>query len=148
MNEGQKINISFLHFDIGCTGPTDTVFGCGLFRANRNSCANDWLQIEDKIFCGEIPTPFSIITNKNSVNVRLKTSTVDTRTGFLAIWSASDDPTTKRFKGTKGGKGKKGSQGNLDGRRNKVTKGKKGSRENLDRRRKKGAEGKKGAKRG
>ena len=153
MDEGQRINITFLHFDIGCTGSTDTVFACGLFKVNQNSCTNDWLQVEDNKLCGEIPTPFSIITNKNNVNIRLKTSTIDTRTGFLAIWSASNDPTakaslhltpsigSKRFKGTKATKGGRGKKGGI-GKKN--TRGNLGSRG----RGKKGTGKKKGARRG
>ena len=154
MDEAQRINITFLHLDIGCTGSNL----CGLYRVNRNSCGNDWLQIEEKKFCGEIRTPFSIITNKNTANVQLMTSTIDTRTGFLAIWSAaSNEPNTRtlphlnhsfgskgtnRLKGAKGSRGRKGTRGNLRGR------GKKGARRKNGARAENSARGKKGARRG
>ena len=57
------------------------------------------MEIEDEKYCGEIgtsteiSTPFSIITNTNSVNLRFITSSSDTRTGFLAIWSQYNIPT-------------------------------------------------------
>ena len=81
------INMTFLHFDIDIYG---------------SSCRYDWLEIEDVKYCGEkgtsseIPTPFSIITTTNSVNLRFITSSSDTRTGFLAIWSATTEPPTTR----------------------------------------------------
>ena len=85
MDDGKRINITFLHFDI-----------------EYDVCSKDWLEIEGKKYCGEkgtsseIQTPFSIITNTNSVNLRFISSSHDThstdktRTGFLAIWSEYD----------------------------------------------------------
>ena len=58
------------------------------------------MKIEGEKYCGEIgtsseiSTPFSIITNTNYV--RFITSSVNTRTGFLAIWSATTEPPTTR----------------------------------------------------
>ena len=60
------------------------------------------MEIDSEKYCGgigtssEIPTPFSIITNTNTVDLRFITSRYgpsSTRTGFLAIWSPYDIPT-------------------------------------------------------
>ena len=57
------------------------------------------MEIEGEKYCGEkgtsseIPTPFSIITNTNDVNLRFHSDGSETRTGFLAIWSQYDIPT-------------------------------------------------------
>ena len=83
MDEGKRINITFLHFDIEHDG----------------TCSKDWVEIEGEKYCGEkgtsseIQTPFSIITNTNSVNLRFISSSYDTLTGFLAIWSQYETPT-------------------------------------------------------
>ena len=86
MDEGLRINITFLLFDI------DKSFSTG-------TC-NDWLQIEDEKYCGEkgtsteISTPFTIITNSNSVDVTFRSNDYDgSEAGFLAIWSQYNIPT-------------------------------------------------------
>ena len=51
------------------------------------------MEIEGVKYCGEIgtlwekSTPFSVITSTNEVDLILRTNTIYTRTGFLAIWS-------------------------------------------------------------
>ena len=72
------INITFLHFDIDY----------------HSTCIWDWVEIEGEKYCGQ-RTPFSIITNTNSINLRFITSgsSDKTCTGFLAIWSQYETPT-------------------------------------------------------
>ena len=60
------------------------------------------MEIEGDKYCGEIgtpteiPTPFSVITNTNDVNLIFHSDGSSTRTGFLAIWSATTEPPTTR----------------------------------------------------
>ena len=76
VNEGQRINITVLDFDIYTWG---------------SSC-RDWLEIEAVQYCGEIPTPFTIITNTNSVTMTFKSDDTVRGTGFLAVWTLLDIP--------------------------------------------------------
>ena len=76
------INITFLHFNI---------------EGYSSSCRYDWLQIDGySRGCGEVPTPFTIITNTNNVDIIFHSDDIGTRTGFLAIWSATTEPPTTR----------------------------------------------------
>ena len=43
-----------------------------------------------------IATPFTIITNTNNVDITFSSDSIVTRTGFLAIWSATTEPPTTR----------------------------------------------------
>ena len=86
MDEGLRINITFLLFDIDKSTSTGTCY--------------HWLQIEDEKYCGEkgtsteISTPFTIITNSNSVDVTFRSDNYDvSNAGFLAIWSQYNFPT-------------------------------------------------------
>ena len=54
------------------------------------------MEIENTRYSGEISTPFTIITNTNDVNMRFRSDGSETRTGFLAIWSATTEPPTTR----------------------------------------------------
>ena len=78
VDAGLRINITFLHFDI----------------EDYSTCRYDWLQIEGEKYCGEWTTPFTIITNTNNVDVTFISDRSETRTGFLAIWSATTEPPT------------------------------------------------------
>ena len=86
VDEGKRIRITFLNFDIHTFD----------FECDFCDCDFDWLEIENVKYCGEmgtsseIPTPFTIITNSNSVNVRFRSDNFDNGLpGFLAIWSSS-----------------------------------------------------------
>ena len=77
VEEGQRINITVLHFNIRF----------------QSTCKWDWLEIEDEKYCGEIgtsseiSTPFTIITNTNSVNVTFGSDNFNNGLpGFLAVW--------------------------------------------------------------
>ena len=50
------------------------------------------MELENEKYCGEIPTPFTIITNTNNVNLRFTSDGSVTPTGFLAVWTASTEP--------------------------------------------------------
>ena len=94
VDEGLRINITFLHFDIPPQfSPCSDDCTCGV----------DWLQIDNEKYCGkiktpsEISTPFSIVTNANSIDVTFRSDNFDGfNAGFLAIWSATTEPPTTR----------------------------------------------------
>ena len=52
------------------------------------------MEVEDEKFCGEILTPFTIITNSNTVNVMFKTDSSETFGGFLAVWTPTNEVAT------------------------------------------------------
>ena len=86
VDEGQRIIITFPHFDIELNEEF-----CG-----GSACECDWLEIEGEKYCGELSTPWSIITNMNTVNIKFISDYSVPRTGFLAIWSATSEPPTTR----------------------------------------------------
>ena len=55
------------------------------------------MEIEGEEYCGEIGTPFTIITNTNNVNLIFQSGGGDQHTGFLAIWSPFDIPKCNSF---------------------------------------------------
>ena len=70
VDEGQRINITFLHF-------------------STETCC-DFVVIENerlKTYSGYQNTPFTIITNTNNVDVTFSSDNKYALTGFLAIWS-------------------------------------------------------------
>ena len=82
---GQRINVTFLHFDIE------------LYEQyyDGTACSCDWLEIEGEKYCEEIPTPFTTITNTNNVDIKLISDYYDAgNRGYLAIWSATTEPPT------------------------------------------------------
>ena len=87
MDEGQRINITFLHFDIYYQLSYFDIY----YRSTYRSCLWGWLEIEGVKYCGEILTPFSIITSTNTVNLIFKSqSRYETSSGFVAIWPQYD----------------------------------------------------------
>ena len=84
MDEGKRIQIFFLQFEIG------------LYEEDCDSsaCECDWLEIEGEQFCGE-KQPFIMVTNTNTVDIRFISNDFDaSNLGFMAIWSATTDPPT------------------------------------------------------
>ena len=76
VDEGQRINITFLHF-------------------STETCC-DFVVIENerlKTYSGYQNTPFTIITNTNNVDVTFSSDNKYALTGFLAIWSQYNIPT-------------------------------------------------------
>ena len=69
--EEERINITFLHFHV----------------ESHSMCSYDWFEIYDDKYCGEIETPWTIITNSSTVDIRFTTDNIVTRSGFLAVWS-------------------------------------------------------------
>ena len=79
MDEGQRIQIIFLHFDIELDETE-----CG-----GNACECDWLEIEGVKYCGEKPY-FITITSTNTVDIKFISDDYDaSNAGFLAIWVAT-----------------------------------------------------------
>ena len=63
-----------------------------------SSCSRDWLELNEDNFisrhCGQTSQPWTIISNTNTLNVTFVSDYVGTRTGFLAVWSATTEPPT------------------------------------------------------
>ena len=93
--------------------------------ASDGTCQYDWLEIEDKKYCGEgeLETPFTIITSTNNVDVTFVSDEIIPKSGFLAIWkpatvsnnesarhkqSGLKSKDSQTDKGKEGGKGRKG----------------------------------------
>ena len=91
--------------------------------ASDGTCQYDWLEIADEKYCGELETPFTIITSTNNVNVTFVSDEIFPRSGFLAIWKPTTESNTNSTrhkhsgleskdsqtdKGKEGGKGRKG----------------------------------------
>ena len=80
VEEGQRINITFLYFDI----------------EDEELCQWDWVElISDKYnfrHCGQTTKPWSIIIDTNSVTLRFSSDFIYVHTGFLAIWSPTTAP--------------------------------------------------------
>ena len=74
MEVGQRINITFLYFDI----------------ERADSCIYDYIQIDEGIYCGYSDNPVTIISITNSVDIRFKSDSSEQRDGFIAVWG----PTT------------------------------------------------------
>ena len=77
MDEGQRINITFLHFDVW----------------EQPLCSNNWVELNYDNFisrhCGKISEPWTIITNTNTLTVTFRSIA-----GFLAVWTATNEPPT------------------------------------------------------
>ena len=78
VTEGERINITFVYFDI----------------EYENSCSYDWLAIDDEKYCGEIPTPWTIITNSNTATASFISDGSVTHVGFLAVWTSTTEEST------------------------------------------------------
>ena len=80
--EGQRINLTFLHFDI----------------ENESACRYDEIEV-DMIsiisrHCGRVDQPWSIISTTNIINMRFRSDYSVRLAGFLAVWSATNEPPT------------------------------------------------------
>ena len=79
MNEGQRINITFLHFDL----------------EEEANCGYDFVELDNfSKHCGSISQPWSIISNTNTLTVTFRSNGVGRQTGFVAVWTASSEPPT------------------------------------------------------
>ena len=79
MDEGQRINITFLHFDI----------------EEEANCGDDWVELDNfSKHCGSISQPWTIISNTNTLTVTFRSDESFTQTGFLAAWTATSEPPT------------------------------------------------------
>ena len=75
VEEGNRIKITFLHFDI------EDFYQCGW----------DYVEIDNKKYCGRRPYPWSIISNSSTVNITFQADWFDAlNTGFLAVWTPYD----------------------------------------------------------
>ena len=65
---------------------------------DQTTCSDDWVELNSDNFvskhCGQISEPWSIITNTNTLTVTFRSGGYVTRTGFLAIWTATSEPPT------------------------------------------------------
>ena len=65
-----------------------------------SACSCDWLEIEGEKYCGEIQTPFTVITNTNNVDIKFISDDIQAanvaRSGFMAIWSFTTEAPTPR----------------------------------------------------
>ena len=82
MPEGQRINLTFLHFDI----------------ENQSTCSYDEIELDMTTFisrhCGSIDKSWSIISSTNILNMRFRSDYSVRKAGFLAVWSATTEPPT------------------------------------------------------
>ena len=78
--EGKRINITFLHFNIMPCG------GCTM--ANR--CTWDYFEMENVKYCDTRSEAWSLISSTNTVNVKFKSDNSWERSGFFAVWKATN----------------------------------------------------------
>ena len=56
------------------------------------------MEIENVRYCGELQTPFTVITSTDFVTLRFISDNIVTRTGFLAVWTPTTEPPTTKTK--------------------------------------------------
>ena len=83
VDEGQRINITFLHFDV----------------RDQTTCSWDWVELNsDNLIsrhCGQTSQPWTIIFDTNNVTVTFSSDGFDNGLpGFLAVWTATTEPPT------------------------------------------------------
>ena len=82
VNEGQRIKITFLHFNV----------------EECSSCSCDWVELKSDIYiskhCGQTSKPWTIITNINTITVTFISDGQYTQTGFALVWTATIEPPT------------------------------------------------------
>ena len=82
MDEGQRINITFLQFNV----------------EECSSCSCDWVELKSDIYiskhCGQTSKPWTIITNINTITVTFMSDGQYTQTGFALVWTATIEPPT------------------------------------------------------
>ena len=83
MHEGQRINLTFLHFHI----------------QDDSKCDHDYLEVDHSSrHCGHIQKAWSIISSGNTMSLRFISDGEYTFTGFEAVWTATTAPPSFNFK--------------------------------------------------
>ena len=84
VDEGQRVNLTFLDFHIE--------------DDEDNLCAYDWIDLASDNYnsrhCGQTSEPWTIISNGNTLTITFRSDGIETRTGFLAVWTATTEPPT------------------------------------------------------
>ena len=74
MAVGQRVNITFLYFDIE--------------RADQ--CIYDYIRIDDIKRCGYSANPVTILSITNTVDIKFYSDQSERRDGFVAVWGPTN----------------------------------------------------------
>ena len=81
--EGQRINLTFIYFDI----------------EDDDECSFDYIQIDNTKHCGSVSQPWTIISYTNIMNIEFKSDDGTTNSGYLAVWTPTTEPATYPISG-------------------------------------------------